>query len=181
MNEYRKAVSYISSLSKDLGLFNITFPIINNVRFNIWSGSSHPNCHHYGRHGLIIHTSEVIRLAIANNKLLNVGLSEREIFLAALFHDYGKIYDYALNSNGEWYSVPHKYMVHHISRSAAYWQMQSEKFRGSLRGIDSEGILHAILSHHGNKLYGSPVEPQTKLAWLIHLCDSISARMHDSK
>ena len=44
---------------------------------------------------------------------------------------------------------------------------------------EHDEVLHAILSHHGRREYGSPVSPSTRIAWLLHLCDSISARMFD--
>ena len=43
-----------------------------------------------------------------------------------------------------------------------------------------EDVLHVILSHHGNRLAGSPVAPKTREAWIIHLCDGISARLYDA-
>jgi 3'-5' exoribonuclease len=47
------------------------------------------------------------------------------------------------------------------------------------RDIEEE-VLHAILSHHGMRQWGSPVAPKSRLAWLLHLADSMSARMADA-
>jgi 23S rRNA maturation-related 3'-5' exoribonuclease YhaM len=49
---------------------------------------------------------------------------------------------------------------------------------GLFKDIEDE-VLHAILAHHGFQEFGSPVQPNSKVAWLLHLCDSISARMDD--
>ena len=43
-----------------------------------------------------------------------------------------------------------------------------------------EDVLHAVLAHHGTREAGSPVAPKSRVAWLVHLCDGISARMYDA-
>jgi 23S rRNA maturation-related 3'-5' exoribonuclease YhaM len=45
--------------------------------------------------------------------------------------------------------------------------------------IDPSNITHNILSHHGMREWGSPVAPATKEAWILHLCDNMSARLDD--
>ena len=97
----------------------------------------------------------------------------------------GKIWDYEKikvttptgSGNEVWQHAPHKKLIHHISRSAIVWTKAVDKFP-KYRYIE-DAVLHAILAHHANPSWGSPVQPQTKTAWLLHLCDSISARMDD--
>lgn len=156
---------------------NIANHVLKLQSFKFWSGSSKSSNHHYGLNGLIRHTHEVINLCLNNNVYfdmnLNKGVDERKLFLAALFHDVGKIWDYAPvdKSYIEWKAVEHKDKVHHITRSALEWYNAKD-------GFDPEDeVLHSILAHHGMKEYGSPVLPSTKLAWLLHLCDSLSAQM----
>ncbi len=153
--------------------------VLDDYRFPIWSGSSKPHLHHYGKGGLIIHTSEVIKLCLSNNQLLNTGINERLLFLAALFHDAGKMWDYAPvdPTMVNWYGTEHKRKIHHISRSALVWSAASHPT--SLTQLEIDEVLHAILAHHGQREWGSPVRPATRLAWMLHLCDGISARMND--
>ena len=174
--------------AKDFGVELLAQHVINAPNFDIWSGSSQPHQHHYGKHGLITHTAEVIDLCLHTNDDLGVGLDKRKIFLAALYHDYGKLFDYKPvegTDYAEWTSTPHKKLVYHLSRSGLFWQSMSDFYIESvycLDWLDEEfqlDVLHAILAHHGQKEWGSPVTPQTKLAWLLHLCDGISARMND--
>jgi 23S rRNA maturation-related 3'-5' exoribonuclease YhaM len=42
-----------------------------------------------------------------------------------------------------------------------------------------DNVLHAIIAHHAWREWGSPCTPDTRLAWLLHLCDSLSARLND--
>ena len=165
--------------------------VIDDERFPLWSGSSKEYQHHYGKGGLLKHTCEVIRLCILNNRQLEAGIDERQLFLAALFHDCGKMWDYEptwenrddwrqerfINYH-KWNSTNHKRQIHHISRSGIVWSKASENMGESQEWCDE--VLHAILAHHGQREWGSPVGPNTKLAWMLHLCDCISARMDDA-
>jgi len=109
--------------------------------------------------------------------------------LAALAHDLGKIWDYQPidkidyahqppRAYQEWKSTDHKTKIHHICRSAIEWSKAVDKLP-AYRDIEDD-VLHAILAHHGQKQWGSPVEPRTRIAWLLHLSDQLSARMNDA-
>lgn len=149
--------------------------------FRKWSGSSKKEQHHYGDGGLKRHTDEVTVLMLQTKQTLNLDIPDDVIILTARFHDIGKIWDYErINCNplGEqWVSTEHKRKIHHISRSALEWSRMVEK-TGLYKDWEDE-VLHAILAHHGLREWGSPVAPATKLAWLLHLCDGLSARMDD--
>jgi 3'-5' exoribonuclease len=78
-----------------------------------------------------------------------------------------------------WSGSPHKRMIHHISRSAIEWSLAASR-ETTLTTEMHEEVLHAILAHHGTRAWGSPVAPKSRIAWLVHLCDNISARMYDA-
>ncbi len=147
--------------------------ILDDPAFPVWSGSSKPFQHHYGDGLLIEHTYEVVVLCQENTKVLNVDLNREVLFLAALYHDYGKIWDYQ-KVNGVWGARLHKRLIHHISRSAIEFNLIAKNYKFA------EEVTHCILSHHGQREFGSPVAPKTKEAWMLHLCDGISARMNDA-
>ena len=50
------------------------------------------------------------------------------------------------------------------------------KYKGELDG-KYEAIQHVVASHHGKKEWGSPVEPQTPEAKLVHRLDMMDSRM----
>lgn len=149
-------------------------------RFAKWSGSDNPSKHHYGNGELLRHTAEIIRLGIATQDQLNFDMDMTEWFFSALFHDVGKMYDYAPgpNTDGQWIPTTHKRLIHHISRSAVYWSNLVNQYP-EIAEQYHDNVLHAILAHHGQREWGSPVAPKTRIAWLLHLCDSLSARMDD--
>lgn len=166
--------------------------ILDCPKFYIWSASAHPNTHHYGKHGLLVHTNEVIDLMLAAKTTLALKTPDHYIFLSALYHDYGKLWDYERDDSidkkvrvGDWYepeyaewrSAQHKTLIHHISRSNLVWNAQAADAGLDEHMIDE--VSHAILAHHGHKEWGSPVTPLTELAWLLHTADLASARLND--
>ena len=155
-------------------------PVLDDPRFERWSGSSKrkdgQKAHHYGVGGLAQHTLEVVEIALAANKALGKPVPEWQIVVAGIYHDVGKLDDYE-EVDGEWVGTKHKKMCYHLTRSALVWNDYCRTFK--VDPETTEEILHAILAHHGRLEYGSPVTPQTQLATLIHLADSISARMND--
>ena len=176
-----EAVRYLQDKAVELSVFKVCYPVISDSRFAIWTASSNPQTHHYGFGQLAIHTAEVVELCLKSNENLSAGINLQELFLAAFFHDVGKMEDYETvgheepNPSCSWTVTEHKVLIHHITRSALIWDRCSD----SVPHL-KDPVLHAILSHHGRPEWGSPVLPRTKTAFMLHLCDSISARMNDA-
>ena len=167
------------------GVTTLTDLVLLDPRFPTCSGSGKPHQHHYGKEGLARHTNEVVDLCLSNNALTLAGIPPHLLFLAAVFHDAGKMWDYQTvprTAYTEWKKTPHSRTIHHISRSALLWQEAVLRAKGThhVSESDTNDVLHAILAHHGQREWGSPVAPKTKMAWLLHLCDGISARMNDA-
>lgn len=155
----------------------------------MWPASSSPKKHHHYVGGLSEHTLEVVNLCLDEYYLSKYEINRKEAYLAALFHDYGKIYDYEpwgyhgktedIDSEYDklygWKSTQEKLLRGHIVNSAEFFM---DSVISSL-DCNCFSIQHAILAHHGRKEWGSPVTPQTPLAWLLHLSDTLSARMSD--
>jgi len=178
-NQAKSAHQYLSGCAEVLKVNHIVGPILNDPNFFIWSGSCYSYNHHYGKHGLILHTSEVTEMCLLINKCFNYQIDTNKLFLSAFFHDVGKLRDYKPTNEDltEWGPDDHKYKIHHVSRSLVMWNEAAKLHNLSQETIDE--VAHVILSHHGQREWGSPVSPQTKMAWLLHLCDGISARLDD--
>lgn len=179
---------------------------VDDPRFLIWTGSPKYHQHHYGDGGLAKHTLDVITIALKNanyfiekykdDPIKKDSIDPVAVFFAALYHDSGKMYDYEKISNKDvgfvgvvpssediWTSAPHKRLIHHISRSSIIWTEAVNTIIDPFNCVKEhyyEDVLHAILAHHGSREWGSPVAPKTRVAWLVHLADQMSARMEDA-
>ena len=172
-----KNEEYLSKLADTLGVYFFYADLLKKYpQFPFWSGSHDPKFHHFGEGGLIQHTREVVELGLHSIAMLDncKYVDQSEYFLAALFHDTGKMYDY---EEGTWASTPHKRLIHHIPRSALIWHDICGK--NEIYEVYHDRVLHAILAHHGTREAGSPVAPKSRVAWLLHLSDAMSARMND--
>lgn len=171
----QRELNELAKLADNYDVRKLANVILENPKFPIWSGSSKPEQHHYGKGCLLIHTLEVVELCLLNNDYfvkLGKSVDGKQLFLAALFHDIGKTWDYVPTDKEykEWTGSNHKRSIHHVSRSGLVWYEAAA-------GIEYRD--NAILSHHGRREWGSPVSPVTRMAWILHLSDSISARMDD--
>lgn len=176
-------IQHLLTIAAEYGLSDISREVADHADFDVWSGSAHSYQHHYGDGGLARHTFEVVTLCRQNAHVPWIStnkadpLDEKVLFLAALFHDIGKMWDITRNAHGEWVPTQHKRLIHHVSRSAIEWSKAATKH--SIDEATNDKVLHAILSHHGSREWGSPVMPNTKVAWILHLCDGLSARVDD--
>jgi 3'-5' exoribonuclease len=181
--------------ANNLGVYDIASVVIADPRFELWSGSSKEHQHHYGKGGLVQHTCEVVDLCFINIAALQLNLDPKEVYLSALFHDCGKMWDYEPHLEdtsdprghdpsykvdyNSWHGTEHKRLIHHVSRSVLVWNSACTN-HSYMYGEYADAVTHNILAHHGHREWGSPVMPKTKAAWLLHLCDGISARMNDA-
>lgn len=170
-----------------LNVLPIASLVLDDPRFAIWTASGSPNIHHYGRGGLLRHTTEVVNLCLLNRSAF-VGLGhqidERALYLAALYHDASKLDDYAWQpvetihpahdaTPGTWIKTPFHKLIHHVAGSAIRFARAVDQTQ-TCQDIEQE-VTHAILSHHGLPEWGSAVRPRTRIAHILHLCDNMSA------
>jgi 3'-5' exoribonuclease len=144
--------------------------------------------HHARRGGLVEHTAQMMRLAVAIAPLypqLNLDL----LIAGILFHDSGKLWENHLPETGFTMGFDERgELMGHISigmelvnsiwrkllgsESAASWrelQPASEDVRLHL--------LHLIGAHHGEPQFGSPVSPKTPEAMALSYIDNLDARL----
>ena len=178
--ENKTPIVYLLNLAELYNVENIAERALGDIHFLRQSGCANKLGHHYGYGGLFKHTYEVCVLCESIAKIYEKvhEIKTDELFLSALFHDYGKIWDYELDSStGEYTSAPHKRTIHHISRSAFEWNIIARSC--GYDSVATDRITHNILAHHGQRQYGSPVAPHSRESWLLHCADQISARVDD--
>lgn len=187
------SLDWMKSKAKIMGVYDAAKVVLEDPLFFYCSGCcvasyDAPKRHHYGTYGLVQHTHEILQsgMILIDSVYKRHNINKTEFFLAAVFHDYGKTFDYSLKTvfhenkkHKYWAGTEHKRLVHHISRSGVEWMKASENLTHDKRNQYEIPVYHAILAHHGQRQYGSPVMPYTKVAYLLHTCDMMSARLDD--
>jgi 3'-5' exoribonuclease len=144
--------------------------VTNSVAFQSgFGGSAH---HHAYPGGLQDHTMEVIKHC---QGMMGSDVDREVLLTAAVWHDFHKIYEYKWNLETDKIDkLPYAKTVGHVVGSAAEF-MQVAGIMGFAPDV-RQAIFHCILSHHGRREWGSPVEPQTKEAYILHAADMLSAK-----
>jgi 3'-5' exoribonuclease len=143
--------------------------------------------HHARRGGLVEHTAQMMRVGLEIAPLypqLNVDL----LVAGILFHDCGKLWENALPENGFVMNYDELgELVGHISIGIevvnTLWRKLSADNSESWKTMSPSSedvrvhLLHLVASHHGEKEFGSPVEPRTPEAMALHYIDNLDARL----
>jgi 3'-5' exoribonuclease len=124
--------------------------------------------HHNYEHGLVIHVAEVM----SNVFEMTLRHPSDELITAVIWHDYMKTCDYSMDANLI-VKQPYRKLINHLSGSAMEFHAEA---RECLPRETLEHIEHLLLSHHGRHEWGSPVEPQTAEAFILHAADMMSAK-----
>lgn len=146
------------------------------------------NYHHARRGGLVEHVAQMMRSAIA---LAGVyPYLHRDLLITGiLFHDAGKLWENSFSKDS--FVMQHELageLVGHISISVEILNRLWQKLRvlPEFSGTaDSETVrlhlIHLIVAHHGEKQFGSPVEPKTPEAMALHIIDNLDAKLEMMK
>lgn len=134
--------------------------------------------HHTYPWGNLVHTAEVLDyIQRVGTRMLARDPDEglrlyANLTTAAILHDWGKIRDYAKDPvTGVWHETDFRNKIRHVAESYALFREASQ----GLPEADRDEIGRLILAHHGRKEWGSPVEPQTPDALILHQADYWSA------
>lgn len=145
--------------------------------------------HHAYTGGLAVHTKEVLDYGLA------IGAQfpgfNRDIFItAALWHDYAKTVEYVNTFSPSsddpmvcieaWTraTTPEATQGHILT--GAQWCYYHARQHGVLAS-NRDAVIHCVLSHHGRQDWGSPVEPATLEATILHSADMLSAKFGATK
>jgi len=146
------------------------------------------NYHHARRGGLVEHIAQMMRAAEALAAVY--PRLNRDLLLAGiLFHDSGKLWENCYSK--ESFIMPYDVrgeLVGHISIGIELvnrlWQKlkETEAFaRWNSISPDADSVrlhlIHLIGAHHGERQFGSPIEPKTPEAIALHMIDNLDARL----
>jgi 3'-5' exoribonuclease len=145
------------------------------LRFEQTPGSV--NGHHAKLGGLLLHVYEVTSIAKQTARTMNANVDL--VVAGALLHDVGKVEAYCVEG-GSFNHTPCGLLLGHIVLGCLMLERRLAALGSS---VCSPGQLldlqHMILSHHGSLEFGSPVQPMTTEAEIVHWADEASAKAND--
>jgi 3'-5' exoribonuclease len=133
--------------------------------------------HHAKLGGLLLHVYEVA--SVARTTARTMKANEDLVLAGALLHDIGKVDAYEIGPTGFTFS-PCGLLIGHVVLGVLMLERAMAKLG---ERVCTEGQLldlqHLILAHHGKMEHGSPVEPMTAEAEIVHWADEASAKAND--
>jgi 3'-5' exoribonuclease len=129
--------------------------------------------HHAYRGGLL---EQVLKLAEVGDAMATAYSADADLILAgAVLHDVGKIEE--LRGNEAPSYTARGNLIGHITMGV----MMVRDAASTLEGFPEDlltRIEHLIVSHHGARELGSPVEPMTEEAFILSSIDDLDATLH---
>lgn len=132
--------------------------------------------HHAYVGGLLEHSLEVAKIC-DNMALTFSDIIDRDALITgALLHDIGKLKEYNLNSIS--------FEMTNMGKLIGHLVLGKEMVDEKIRGIDEFpeelkiALDHMIISHHGEREWGSPEVPKTMEAFALFHADLLSARLN---
>lgn len=129
--------------------------------------------HHAYLGGLLEHTWFVARLAHQAAGLYP-DINRQLVVAGAILHDLGKLKELS-QPYAPAYTVPGQLLGHIVLG----WEMVREE-AAQIDFPDQNLLLHLehiILTHHGQRDFGSPVVPKTREAMLVYFADDLDAKL----
>jgi 3'-5' exoribonuclease len=144
--------------------------------------------HHARRGGLVQHVAQMLKTATALTSVYS-HLNRDLLLAGVLFHDAGKLWENAFPKEG--FQMPYDLLgelVGHITIGVElvnrlWTKLRLEPLYESWRNVKPESelvrwhLLHLVAAHHGEKQFGSPVEPKTPEAITLHFIDNLDAKL----
>lgn len=130
--------------------------------------------HHSYVGGLIEHVLNMIELAKIVSKQYEDGLDLDLIIAGCILHDIGKIEELEAKTVIKYTTTGE--LLGHITIGAQMVQTKIDSFEG-FNELTKNKILHMILSHHGTKEFGSPVEPRFPEAVALNKIDECDSQI----
>jgi len=127
--------------------------------------------HHNRIGGLIEHTLGVLRICRMLARFYP-DVDSDLLISGAILHDIGKIEEYRYETSIDYTSRGR--LIGHIVLGAE-WAVERAKHIEDFPDDLLDQLTHLILSHQGE--FGSPIQPSTREAFLLHYADQIDSKM----
>lgn len=132
--------------------------------------------HHDVRHGLLWHTTTMLKIA-KNLKDLYPEINEELLFTGIILHDIAKIDEYEVSNIGLVTDTTISgILLGHLVKGAMYVAQIGKELGIQERTL--ELVEHMLISHHGKLEYGAAVKPAFVEAEILSRLDMLDSRVN---
>lgn len=128
--------------------------------------------HHNYIGGLLVHTVECAQYAELNLKTFAYKTNEDEIYAACLLHDFGKIFEYTIDTETG--------LIDYAPNFREDWISHSQYGFCICMNAGFKNVAKMIAAHHGRAEWGAIIDLNQKdlepELYLIHFIDNLSAK-----
>lgn len=128
--------------------------------------------HHAYIGGLLQHTRSMIQMAIFCAD--HYSLDKELLIIGVLFHDIGKMFEFSVSPTIDT-TLAGGLLGHLIIGNNIFLELK-EKIPGFPEEL-SVKVQHLIISHHGEKEFGSPEVPKIPEAYVLHILDLLDSKL----
>lgn len=154
------------------------------VRDRIQRAPAAKGMHHAYRGGLLEHVVSITGIMDALSKHYGATVSRDLLFLGGFLHDIGKLWELTYERTTD-YSLEGRLIGHHILGVELIERKTVELEKaGRIAGDGAFPyekkllVKHLVIAHHGKLEYGSPKEPATLEALLVHMVDDLDSKVN---
>ena len=141
-------------------------------QLRVWPAAQY--IHHAYRGGFLEHITKMAEVGRMVAKAY--GADEDLVLAGVVLHDIGKLLELAYEGGAGSYTLDGN-LVGHITLGAIIVREQINSISGFPPELRAQ-VEHLILSHHGSREHGSPVEPKTVEAFIVASIDELDARLN---
>jgi 3'-5' exoribonuclease len=140
-------------------------------RLRVWPAAQ--LVHHAYRGGLLEHVLKLSEVGVSVARLY--GADTNLVLAGAVLHDIGKLEELEYECVTQYSTAGN--LLGHIALGAQVVSRMVAEIEGFPEDLRIE-IEHLVLSHHGSREFGSPVEPMTIEAFILASVDDLDAKLH---
>jgi 3'-5' exoribonuclease len=129
--------------------------------------------HHAYLGGLLEHTAALIKTVFLIAPIY--GFDKELLAIGALLHDIGKVAEFKIHPAPE--TTLEGGLLGHIVLGNTFFLELKNRIKDFPEELTVK-IQHLIISHHGEKEFGSPEVPKTPEAYALHILDMLDSRMN---
>ena len=167
---YAKLQSYINKIKDEKLREFVSTQFEQHPEFKIMPAAK--LMHHNYIGGLLVHTVECLEFAQLNMEHFTYQANQDEIFAACLLHDFGKIFEYIIDTETG--------LIDYAPGFREEWISHSQYGFSTCMNAGFKRIAKMIAAHHGRTDWGAIIDLDQKdlepELYLIHFIDNLSAK-----